>query len=126
MLVSNRPEYLPLDSNWMRTIISHIGILRPLLVLSCLILSAIGPFATPTTENQGWPLLLSIVAPSITVMIAFTLVLDIAMAFVYRADSSGLQKEHLSYVIIVEVICLVLIFSCWATFIHKVLLSSLP
>ena len=44
----------------------------------------------------------------------------------YRADSSGLQKTHLGYVIIVEVICLVLIFSCWATFIHKVLLSSLP
>ena len=82
----------------------NIGLLRSLLILISLVLSTIGLWATPSTEIEGWPVLTSIVAPSLAVMIGFALALDLVMNSIFRLDSPNLEKERLANVIKIEVL----------------------
>ena len=98
----------------------EIGILRLLLILLTGALSVIGLFAQPSTEIEGWPILFSIVAPSLVVMLVFTLTLDLVMNIVFRLDSSIQERARLKTIIKIELSSLLLLLICWSAFTMQV------
>jgi len=102
-----------------------IGILRKLLILFALIISSVGIFARPSAEIQGWPVLFSIVCPSLAVMLIFTIALDVIMNVVFRLDSSAPEQKKLTKIIRIESVCLVLIILCWSKFTIQIFQSSI-
>ena len=103
----------------------EIGILRLLLVLLAGALSVIGLFAQPSTEIEGWPVLFSIVAPSLVVMLVFTLTLDLVMNIVFRLDSSIQERARLKTIIKIELASLLLLLICWTAFAIEVFENSI-
>ena len=103
----------------------EIGILRLLLVLLTGALSFIGLFAQPSTEIEGWPVLFSIVAPSLVVMLVFTLTLDLVMNIVFRLDSSIQERARLKTIIKIELASLLLLLICWTAFAIEVFENSI-
>tara|TARA_B100000579_G_scaffold250618_1_gene206096 strand:+ start:132 stop:464 length:333 start_codon:yes stop_codon:yes gene_type:complete len=97
----------------------EIGILRLLLILFTVALSVIGLFAQPSTEIEGWPVLFSIVAPSLVVMLVFTMTLDLVMNIVFRMDSSNQERTRLKKIIKIELSSLILLLICWSAFTIK-------
>ena len=104
---------------------NEIGILRKLLILVTVALSVIGLFAQPSTEIEGWPILFSIVAPSLVVMLVFTLALDLVMNIVFRLDSSIQERARLKIIIKIELSSLLLLLICWSTFTIKLFENSI-
>ncbi len=109
----------------METRKSKIGILRGLLVFFTLIISLTGLFAVPSSEIKGWPIITSIVAPSLAVMIVFTLILDLVMNSIFRIDSSAHEKDRLLMIIKVECSCLLILVLCWAPFVNQLFLDTI-
>ena len=103
----------------------EMGILRLLLVLVTFALSIIGLFAQPSTEIEGWPILFSIVAPSLVVMLVFTLALDLVMNIVFRLDSSIQERARLKNIIKIELSSLTLLLICWSAFTVKIFENSI-
>ena len=103
----------------------EIGILRRLLILVTGALSAIGLFAQPSTEIEGWPVLFSIVAPSLVVMLVFTIALDLVMNIVFRLDSSNQERSRLKKIIKIELTSLILLLTCWSAFTIKIFKNSI-
>ena len=103
----------------------EIGILRLLLILLTGALSVIGLFAQPSTEIEGWPILFSIVAPSLMVMLVFTLALDLVMNIVFRLDSSIQERARLKIIIKIELSSLLLLLICWSAFTIKLFENSI-
>ena len=103
----------------------EIGILRRLLILVTVALSAIGLFAQPSTEIEGWPVLFSIVAPSLVVMLVFTIALDLVMNIVFRLDSSSQERSRLKTIIKIELTSLLLLLACWSAFTIKIFKNSI-
>ena len=109
----------------METIKSTVGILRQFLVFFTLLISVTGLFSAPSSELEGWPIITSKVAPSLAVMIAFALMLDIAMSYVFRIDSSMQDKQRLFKIIKIEFSCLLILVSCWVPFFNRLALDSI-
>ena len=103
----------------------EVGILRLLLILLTVALSVIGLFAQPSTEIEGWPILFSIVAPSLMVMLVFTLALDLVMNIVFRLDSSIHERARLKIIIKIEASSLLLLLICWSAFTIKLVENSI-
>ena len=103
----------------------EIGILRLLLILLTGALSVIGLFAQPSTEIEGWPILFSIVAPSLVVMLVFTLTLDLLMNIVFRLDSSIQERARLKIIIKIELSSLLILLICWSAFTIEVFENSI-
>ena len=103
----------------------EIGILRRLLILVTVALSAIGLFAQPSTEIEGWPVLFSIVAASLVVMLVFTIALDLVMNIVFRLDSSSQERSRLKTIIKIELTSLLLLLACWSAFTIKIFKNSI-
>ena len=104
---------------------NEIGILRKLLILVTVALSVVGLFAQPSTEIKGWPILFSIVAPSLVVMLVFTLALDLVMNIVFRLDSSIQERVRLKIIIKIELSSLLLLLICWSAFTIKLFENSI-
>ena len=102
-----------------------IGLLRRLLIALTLALGLTGLFAQPSTEITGWPILFSIVAPSLAVMLIFTITLDLVMNVVFRLDSSMQERARLKKIIKIEVFSLLILLMCWSAFTVKIFEASI-
>jgi hypothetical protein len=103
----------------------RIGILRTGLAIATIVVIAAAPFADGSTHMHDWRLFPSVIAPTLMMMLVFTLPLDITMAFVFMSDASELEKERLQMIVRFETILLVLMILSWIPFMFLVLDFSL-
>jgi hypothetical protein len=99
----------------------RIGALRTGLAIATIIVIAAAPFADGSTHMHDWRLFPSVIAPTLMMMLVFTLPLDITMAYVFMSDADDLETERLQMIVRFEAILLALMILSWIPFMFRVL-----
>ncbi len=101
--------------------ILRIGALRAMLLASVAVVIAAAPFADGSVHVEDWRIFPSVIAPTLMMMLVFTLPLDITMSRIFMSDAVAAEHERLSFVIKLEIIALVLLVAAWTPFLLNVL-----
>lgn len=99
----------------------RIGVLRTSLLVSTAIITPIGPFVDGTVYLHDWRLLPSVIAPSLMLILAFVLPLEIVMSSIFMTDADPEKKDRLASAIKAESILFVVMIAAWTPFMFKVL-----
>ena len=102
-------------------LVSATGALRTLLLLCVLVLIVAAPFSDGPAHTAGWPLVRGVIAPTLFVIMAFVLPLDITMTLVFVSDRHGAERRRLLRIAQAEAVLLVAMLAAWTPFVLRLL-----
>lgn len=103
------------------SLLRQLGTLRLLLLAATLLVSACGPFVDGSVHIHDWRIVPSVVAPSVMMMLMFTLPLDMTMSRIFMSDAQGPERARLAAIIKIEAAAMALLVLCWLPFMVRVL-----
>ena len=107
--------------NRLRELVNMFGTLRLLLVVSVVVLIIAAPFSDGPTYSTGWPLVRSVIAPTLFVIMAFVLPLDITMTLIFMSDRQGPERRRLRRIAQAETVLLVAMLVAWMPLLMRLL-----
>ena len=107
--------------NRLRDFVNSFGPLRVLLVLGVVGLVIAAPFSGAPTHATGWPLVRSVIAPTLFVIMAFVLPLDLAMTLVFMSDRQGPERRRLRIIALAESALFIVMLAAWAPLLMRLL-----
>ena len=107
--------------NRLRGFLGTIGVLRVLLVLGVAALIIAAPFSDGPAQATGWPLVRSVIAPTLFVIMAFVLPLDITMTLVFMSGRQGAERRRLRLVALTEAALFVAMLGAWMPLLIRLL-----
>ena len=105
----------------LRHLVVMFGTLRVLLVLCVVTLIVAAPFSDGPAYTTGWPLVGSVIAPTLFVIMAFVLPLDITMTLVFMSDRHGPERRRLLRIAQTEAVLLVAMLAAWTPLVLRLL-----
>lgn len=105
----------------LRRLITCLGPLRSGLALTTLVVVCAAPFADGAVHMHDWRLFPSVIAPTVVMMLVFTLPLDLTMTRVFMEDASPPERQRLRAILRIEAALLVVMLIAWAPFMFRVL-----
>ena len=105
----------------LREFLTMFGALRVLLVVSVVALILAAPFSDAPAHTTGWPLVRSVIAPTLFVIMAFVLPLDITMTLVFMSDRQGPERRRLRRIAQTEAVLLVAMLVAWMPLVMRLL-----
>ena len=105
----------------LRDFVRQFGALRVLLVLCVVGLVIAAPFSGGPAYATGWPLVRSVIAPTLFVIMAFVLPLDLVMTLVFMSGRQGPERRRLLIVALVEGVLFIAMLAAWAPFLLRLL-----
>ena len=105
----------------LRDFVSNFGALRVLLVISVVALIIVAPFSDGPAHATGWPLVRSVIAPTLFVIMAFVLPLDITMTLIFMSDRQGPERRRLRRIAQAETVLLVTMAVAWLPLLMRLL-----
>ena len=107
--------------NRLRHLVRMFGALRVLLVISVIALIVVAPFSEGPAASTGWPLVRSVIAPTLFVIMAFVLPLDITMTLVFMSDRQEPERRRLRRIAQTEAVLLVAMLVAWMPLVMRLL-----
>ena len=107
--------------NHVREFTSRLGALRVILVIGVIALIVAAPFSDGPTHTTGWPLVRSVIAPTLFVIMAFVLPLDITMTLVFMSERQGSERRRLRLVARTEAVLFVAMLAAWLPLLIRLL-----
>lgn len=107
--------------NRLRHLVNMFGALRMLLVVSVIALIIAAPFSDGSVHTTGWLLVRSVIAPTLFVIMAFVLPLDITMTLVFMSDRQGPERCRLRRIAQIEAALLVAMLIAWTPLVMRLL-----
>ena len=105
----------------LREFATMFGALRVLLVITVVALVIAAPFSDGSVHTTGWALVRSVIAPTMFVIMAFVLPLDITMTLVFMSDRQGAERRRLRLIVQTEAVLLVVMFVAWLPLVMRLL-----
>ena len=105
----------------LREFVSMFGALRVLLVIGIVALIIAAPFSDGPIHSTGWTLVRSVIAPTLFVIMAFVLPLDITMTLVFMSDRQGPDRRRLWRIAQTETVLLVAMLIAWTPLVIRLL-----
>ena len=105
----------------LRHLVEMFGALRVLLVLCVAALIVAAPFSDGPAHAAGWPLVGGVIAPTLFVIMAFVLPLDITMTLVFMSDRRGAERRRLLRIAQTEAVLLVAMLVAWTPLVLRLL-----
>ena len=105
----------------LRHLAGMFGALRVLLVLCVVALIVAAPFSDGPAHTTGWPLVGSVIAPTLFVIMAFVLPLDITMTLVFMSGRHGPERRRLLRIAQTEAVLLVAMLAAWTPLVLRLL-----
>ena len=102
-------------------LLNLFGALRVLLVVGVVALIVAAPFSDGPAYSTGWPLVRSVIAPTLFVIMAFVLPLDITMTLIFMSDRQGPERRRLRRIAQVETVLLVAMLVAWMPLMMRLL-----
>lgn len=99
----------------------YIGELRTMLIATAVICISFIPFTDDSIRTDSWGLAPDVLAPVVSMMLVFGIMLDMMMSRVFQADSEGEAKKKFAFIFKVEALTLVLLIGLWAPFFYRAL-----
>ena len=107
--------------NRLRNLVSMFGALRVLLVIGVIALIVAAPFSDGPAHTTGWPLVRSVIAPTLFVIMVFVLPLDITMTLVFLSDRQGPERRRLRRIVQTEAVLFVAMLTAWIPLLMRLL-----
>ena len=107
--------------NRLRNLVSMFGALRVLLVIGVIALIVAAPFSDGPAHTTGWPLVRSVIAPTLFVIMVFVLPLDITMTLVFLSDRQGPERRRLRRIVQTEAVLFVAMLAAWIPLLMRLL-----
>ena len=107
--------------NRLREFATMFGALRVLLVISVVALVIAAPFSDGSIHLTGWPLVRSVITPTLFVIMAFVLPLDITMTLVFMSGRQGAERRRLRLIAQTEAALLVAMLVAWMPLVMRLL-----
>ena len=107
--------------NRLRNLVSMFGALRVLLVIGVIALIVAAPFSDGPAHATGWPLVRSVIAPTLFVIMVFVLPLDITMTLVFLSDRQGPERRRLRRIVQTEAVLFVAMLTAWIPLLMRLL-----
>lgn len=105
----------------LKDFMTYIGELRTMLISTAVICVAFIPFTSDEIRLEGWGLFPDVLAPVVSVMLVFGILLDMLMSRVFHADSKGEAKEKFAFIFKLEGMALLALIGLWAPFFYRAL-----
>ena len=105
----------------LREFATMFGALRVLLVITVVALVIAAPFSDGSAHTTGWALVRSVIAPTLFVIMAFVLPLDITMTLVFMSDRQGAERRRLRLIAQTEAVLLVAMLVAWLPLVMRLL-----
>jgi len=102
-------------------IFARLGVLRSLLMMTALTVVIAAPFADGSAHTDGWRLLPSVIAPTITMMLVFAIPLDITMAKIFMTDAKPEEANRLKFAVRIDILTLFAVLLAWTPFFINIL-----
>ena len=109
--------------NRLGDLVRFFGALRILLVASVVALVIVAPFSGGPIDVAGWPLVRSVIAPTLFVIMVFVVPLDITMTLVFMSERQGRERRRLKRIAQVEALLLAAMLAAWAPLVMRLLES---
>ena len=107
--------------NHLRNFLRSFGALRVLLVLGVVALIIAAPFSDGPAHATGWPLVRNVIAPTLFVIMAFVLPLDITMTLVFMSDRQGPERHRLRLIAQTEAVLFIAMLAAWIPLLMQLL-----
>ena len=101
--------------------LTDFGTLRLGLLAITLLVIMLSVFADGTTYMHDWRIVPSVVAPSIMMMLAFALALEMTMTRIFITNAEPAEKRRLKRILKLEAIVYFLLIASWTPFFITVL-----
>lgn len=99
----------------------YIGELRTMLISTAVICVAFIPFTSDEIRLEGWGLFPDVLAPVVSMMLVFGILLDMLMSRVFLSDSEGDAREKFAFIFKLEGMVLLALIGLWAPFFYRAL-----
>ena len=109
--------------NRLREFVTSFGALRVLIVVGVVALIVAAPFSDGPAQSTGWPLVRNVIAPTLFVIMAFVVPLDITMTLVFMSDRQGPERRRLRRIALTEAVLLVAMLAAWTPLVIRLLRS---
>ena len=114
------------DTDWtamsrLRELATTFGALRLLLLLAVVGLVVAAPFSDGPAHATGWPLVRSVIAPTLFAIMLFVLPLDITMTLVFMSGRHGPEQRRLRRIAQIESALLVVMILAWLPLVLRLL-----
>ena len=115
--------WMSIPMNHLRDFARRFGALRLLLVVTVAVLIVVAPFSDNPSHATGWALARSVIAPTMFVIMAFVVPLDITMTLVFMSDREGAERHRLKRIAQVEAMLFVAMLAAWTPLVLRLLRS---
>ena len=105
----------------LRDFMNFFGVLRVLLVLGIVALVIVAPFSDAPTHTSGWPLVRSVIAPTMFVIMVFVLPLDLVMTLIFMSDRQGPERRRLRIIARIEAVMFIVMLAAWTPLLIRLL-----
>ena len=105
----------------LRDFASTFGTLRLLLVLAVVGLIVAAPFSDGPAHAAGWPLVRSVIAPTLFAIMMFVLPLDITMTLVFMSGRRDPERRRLRRIARIESVLLIVMILAWLPLVLRLL-----
>lgn len=99
----------------------YIGELRTMLITTAVVCVAFIPFTNDEIRTEGWGLFPDVLAPVVSMMLVFGILLDMLMSRVFQASSEGEAREKFAFIFKLEGLVLLALIGLWAPFFYRAL-----
>ena len=105
----------------LKEFMTYIGELRVMLISTAVLCVVFIPFTNDEIRLDGWGLFPDVLAPVVSIMVVFGILLDMLMSRVFQSDSEGEKKEKFAFIFKLEGLVLLALIGLWAPFFYRVL-----
>jgi len=99
----------------------NLGELRTFLALSAFFSLANTPFTSTDVRMEGWGLMPDVLAPVVTTILIFVLLLDMLMSRVFSAEASEEKRQRFRRIFWFEFALVISLIVCWAPYLTAIL-----
>lgn len=100
----------------LKRLIERIGLLRFLLALGIVGLSAVAPFSGGGVRYAGWAMFPTLIVPAIVPMLFFVLPLDMIMCGVYMSGANDAKRRRYRFIVAMDALLFAVLFLAWLPF----------
>ena len=105
----------------LKEFINYIGELRTMLMSTAVICVSFIPFTSNEVRYEGWGLFPDVLAPVVSIVLVFGILLDMLMSRVFYAANEGEAKEKFAFIFKMEGLALLALIGLWGPYFYRAL-----
>ena len=105
----------------MLAILTRLGALRIMLVLTALVLLFIAPTPGTRPDYHGWGIILTLIVPTLAPIVFMVLLLDALMNAVFMVDKRGAERARHKSIVFLQLLLTAILIAVWYPYFRSII-----